>query len=135
MVVPGMANDLAGYGENLGLRTKVSRLCDAAAVLGGDVATIAWLGYDTPDGADAGLPGAAVAGAGPLQRFLEGVDPESEKLITVIAHSYGSVLAGIAARGGLEVDNLVFLGSPGTTLEHASDASLRGGAPGPDGSG
>lgn len=127
VVVPGITNDLGNFsGGGGGFRANAAQLHDASTDLGGDdVATIAWLGYDTPDSADATLRGAARSGAPALVQFLEGIDPDAGKQVTLIAHSYGSVVAGVAAAGGIEADNLVFVGSPGTTLDHADDAVLR----------
>ncbi len=123
VVIPGMANSLENFstGEG-GFRDNAAHLYEASAP---GVATIAWLGYDTPDNIGAATRTAAEQGAPSLIRFLKGIDPGADKTVTVVAHSYGSVLAGTAARSGIAANNLVFVGSPGTTLQHASDAVLR----------
>jgi len=121
VVVPGMANDIYNFSR---FREDARSLFDAAA---DDAATIAWLGYDTPDGVDAVSRTAAQIGAPDLAVFIAGIDPGSQRSITVIAHSYGSVVAGIASADGIEADNLVFVGSPGTTLDSAAEAVLRPG--------
>lgn len=124
VVVPGMANDIGNFSEaGGGFRADARDLYEA--ISGVQVATVAWLGYDSPDNVGAAVRTAAEEGAPALQRFLEGIDPGEERAVTVIAHSYGSVLAGIAAGTGLEANDLVFVGSPGTTLESARDAVLR----------
>lgn len=126
VVVPGMANDIGNFSEgDRGFRADARDLYEATS--GNEVATIAWLGYDSPDNVGATARSSANEGAPALQRFLEGIDPGEDRAITVIAHSYGSVLAGVAARIGLDADDLVFVGSPGTTLASASDAVLRPG--------
>ena len=129
VVVPGMANDIGNFSEaDGGFRADARDLYEtisSAAMSKDDVATVAWLGYDSPDNIGATMRNAAEAGAPALQRFLEGVDPGRERAVTVIAHSYGSVLAGVAAGSGLDANDLVFVGSPGTTLESAGDAVLR----------
>ena len=129
VVVPGISNQLTNFSQGEGgFRQNAAQLYAAASdVAEAGVATIAWLGYDTPDGIDATLKGAAREGAASLELFLDGIDPQSDRNITVVAHSYGSVLAGVAAKNGIEADNLVFVGSPGTTLNHANDAKLRPG--------
>ncbi|MEA2000567.1 MAG: alpha/beta fold hydrolase [Actinomycetota bacterium] len=129
VVVPGIGNQLTNFnhGEG-GFRQNAAQLYAAASDVGeAEVATIAWLGYDTPDGIDAVLKDAARQGATSLRTFLEGIDPQSDRNVTVVAHSYGSVLAGLVAKSGIEADNLVFVGSPGTTLDRADDANLRPG--------
>jgi hypothetical protein len=129
VVVPGAGNQLTSFSQGEGgFRQNAADLFAAASDLGGaGVATIAWLGYDPPDGIDATLKSAARDGAASLGLFLQGIDPQSDSSITVVAHSYGSVLAGLAAGSGIEADNLVFIGSPGTTLDHADNANLRPG--------
>lgn len=129
ITIPGMSNDLGNFSEaDGGFRQNAARLYESSVDLGGvDVATIAWLGYDSPDGIGAATRSAATAGAPALRRFVEGIDPQADRQITVIAHSYGSVVAGLAAGEGLAADDLVFAGSPGTTLDSAADAILRPG--------
>lgn len=129
VVVPGMSNDITNFSDGAGgFRANAMSLHEASAGLGSaNTATIAWLGYDTPDSIDAAATDAARTGAPLLARFLEGIDPNDEKQLTVVAHSYGSVLAGIAARQGLEANDIVFVGSPGTTLDSADEAALRHG--------
>lgn len=125
VVVPGMSNSIANFSSDTGgFRDNARRLFEASAGTDG-VATIAWLGYDTPDNVGAAVRSAAIEGAPDLASFLEGIDPIAVRSVSVVAHSYGSVLAGVAARHGIAADNLVFVGSPGTTLNHAGDAVLR----------
>jgi pimeloyl-ACP methyl ester carboxylesterase len=129
VVVPGMANDIVNFSDaGGGFRANAAQLYGESVSLGPpDVATIAWLGYDTPDGIDATSADAARAGAPALVQLLQGIDPRSDTHVTVVAHSYGSVLAGLAAQEGVEVNDLVFVGSPGTTLDTAADATIRAG--------
>lgn len=124
VVVPGMANSIDNFSDgDGGFRHNAADLY--AATENPEIATIAWLGYDSPDNVGAMSRSAADQGAPALQSFLQGIDPGDDRAITVIAHSYGSVLAGTAARTGLEANDLVFVGSPGTTLDTAGDAVLR----------
>lgn len=129
VVVPGISNDIANFSDGEGgFRANALRLIEASRREStAPVATIAWLGYDPPDNVGAVTRTAADGGAPALRSFLEGIDPAGERTVTVVAHSYGSVLAGTAARDGIEADNLVVVGSPGTTLDHASEAELRPG--------
>ncbi len=124
VLVPGMANDINNFSTiEGGFRSDAAAMQEAAD--GSGIATVAWLGYDTPDGVDAASRAAAEKGAPDLTRFLLGIDPDATTSVTVIAHSYGSVVAGLAAAAGIAADNLVFVGSPGTTLNRADDAILR----------
>lgn len=87
---------------------------------------IVWLGYDPPARVtDATTDGPARDGAPALRRFLDGLraareGPPAHR--TVVGHSYGSTVAGWAARqDGLAVDDLVLLGSPGAGAARASE--------------
>ena len=126
--VPGMANSLATF----------PRVAEQAAALHRElrtqvpvtrrprpgVATVAWLGYDAPSGAGWGVLQAATDRVAASQRTrlvkwgagLDVVNPAARHV--VVAHSYGSVLAGQALRempgdARLRLDHLVVLGSPG----------------------
>jgi hypothetical protein len=126
VVVPGITNDITNFGPpgGGGFRENGADLYRSAAALDGSVATIAWLGYDTPDGADALADNAADASHGDLVRFIDGLVAEGDRHITVIGHSYGSLVTGMAAGDGIAADEVVFVGSPGTSLDHAGDANL-----------
>jgi pimeloyl-ACP methyl ester carboxylesterase len=120
VVVPGMNNDLNNFTGG-----DAERVQHQASQFDPDqVATIQWLGYDTPEGATALGTGAAEPGAEALPRFVEGIRAQrSERLHwTVIGHSYGSLVTGMAESGqGLDVDETVLVGSPGVGVDHASD--------------
>jgi pimeloyl-ACP methyl ester carboxylesterase len=85
-------------------------------------AVIAWLGYTTPPALpqgllEAGTSGDADVGAKNLNTFiacLRAMRHAHNFSLTVIGHSYGSVVVGrAAAHGWLNGDNVVFVGSPG----------------------
>jgi hypothetical protein len=120
VVVPGMDNDLDNFtgGDAERVQHQASQFDP------GQVATIQWLGYDTPEGATALGTGAAEPGAEALPQFVEGIRAQrSERLHwTVIGHSYGSLVTGMAESSrGLDVDETVLVGSPGVGVDHASD--------------
>jgi pimeloyl-ACP methyl ester carboxylesterase len=120
VVVPGMNNDLNNFTGG-----DAERVQHQASQFDPDqVATIQWLGYDTPEGATALGTGAAEPGAEALPQFVEGIRAQrSERLHwTVIGHSYGSLVTGMAESSqGLDVDETVLVGSPGVGVDHASD--------------
>ena len=127
VVVPGITNDRANFSDgDGGFRANARNVHERAGELGvGDLATIAWLGYDTPDGLDAVLRTAATAGHRDLVDFVSGMDAlPGQRHITVVGHSYGSLVTGQAAAAGLAANEVVFVGSPGTGLTHAGDARL-----------
>nr|WP_238345310.1 alpha/beta hydrolase [Actinopolymorpha cephalotaxi] len=90
-------------------------------------AVVVWLGYDTPEGVDVASARSerAEAGARDLIRFLREdlarrVSPGTR--ITLVGHSYGSVVIGRAAPA-VHVDDIVVVGSPG--MDAGSRAGLR----------
>lgn len=121
--VPGAESSFAQMDRLLGDNDAMS----AAAGPGSSV--IMWLGYDAPPTVmDAVDESYARGGQDALVRFQEGLrathtGPPSHN--TVVGHSYGSVVAGYAARDhGLPVDDFLAVGSPGTGVNHASELRL-----------
>jgi pimeloyl-ACP methyl ester carboxylesterase len=65
----------------------------------------------------------AEAAAVPLAGFLQSV--QRNRHLTVVAHSYGSTVAGLAvASGGTNVDDLVVLGSPGLGVSSTAQLGM-----------
>ncbi|MFU8851013.1 alpha/beta hydrolase [Micromonospora sp. SL1-18] len=126
--VPGMTADLADAPGELGRAARVLDRC-AALGPGEETAAVLWLDYDAPDFLPEAARSRQAEDAGPaLHRFQEGlrashdVPPARQ---TVLGHSYGSVVVGIAARDhGLSADALVFVGSPGVGVEHAGELHM-----------
>lgn len=120
VLVPGMLNHPANFDTRLAanarhLHAQVSRSAP------GQVATIAWLGYRSPNVATAPFDNDALAGAGRLRDLVAGLVLRAGVTATVAAHSYGSLVAGHALREGLRVDALVVLGSPGMGTRRADE--------------
>lgn len=95
---------------------------------GRGTAVVAWLGYTTPGtiSTTAITPDRADEAAPELREFLRELravtGPGSR--VTLVCHSYGSVVCGRAAQR-LDVTDLVLLGSPGTGVESAADLRTR----------
>ncbi len=124
VVVPGIESTLAN--EARSLRQSAKHLYDEARAMGDDdVAVVAWLGYDTPGLLGAPFEANAAVAARDLAAFVRNLDLGSSVTTTVVAHSYGSLVTGIALRDfGLTVDNVVVLGSPGMDANRASELHL-----------
>lgn len=121
VLVPGVGNtpedDLGGL---LGNAEDIAAAARAAS--GASVATLVWLGYDTPATVLTGTVRFAAEDGGPaLARSLDGLaaartaTATAPPRTTVVAHSYGTVVVDEAADepGRLAADAIVLLGSPG----------------------
>lgn len=122
-IVPGVGSgdpaDWPGYAA----RARTMAASTGAAVL--------WIDYQPPESVPAALAkGPAQVGGERLASFqaalanraaMKGNDPQ----LIVIGHSYGSVVAGHAAKKGLVADAVIFAGSPGVGASHASELDLR----------
>ncbi|GLZ79438.1 hypothetical protein Afil01_42450 [Actinorhabdospora filicis] len=135
--VPGMTTDLpsfsapdGGFDRTVAMYNATDKFTDA------ETAMVFWLGYDPPDAPDLAEPGhlaagmsdnAANAGTPGLDRFINTLNATHDDSIpshtTVVAHSYGSTLTGIAdsTEDGLAVDDILFVGSPGVEVSDAED--------------
>ncbi|MFF1572863.1 alpha/beta hydrolase [Leifsonia sp. NPDC058292] len=95
------------------------------------VATVAWIGYQTPVLMNIGGMKLATEGADSLERTLEGIQSLRQAdppYLSVFAHSYGSTAALLALeRGSVTVDSLALLGSPGSDAQSVSELSVRAG--------
>jgi pimeloyl-ACP methyl ester carboxylesterase len=133
VLVPGVANRADNFNTGLGdvrdraPAVQARALYDAtvAAAPGQRVAVIAWLGYDAPQGVgrSAAREELARAGAKSLDRFAKNLAAmRPDAVVTLIGHSYGSVVAGLAAAHlPSQVKDLVVIGSPGMGVSRVAD--------------
>ena len=87
-------------------------------------AVVLWKGYDNPADVLAAAAGSIectddlATAAHDLTEFVASLGLEPEQSLTVIAHSFGSIVVGAAlADAGLEVTDVVVAGSPGMTVD------------------
>jgi hypothetical protein len=96
---------------------------------GKSVATVAWIGYQTPHLLNVGSLTLADEGADYLARAIEGLQAlrgDHQPYVSVMAHSYGSTAAMIALqRGDFQIDALAVVGSPGSSAQSAAALSVR----------
>jgi len=118
------AGDL--YTEQL---TWLDRLGGSDSSLGTSVATVAWIGYPTPNLTNVGGIGNAEIGRDTLARSIEGLQAlrsGDEPYLTVIAHSYGSTAALLAlTEYDFEIDALAMVGSPGSPAQSVDELNVR----------
>ncbi|MEN3582659.1 alpha/beta hydrolase [Streptomyces sp. ZYX-F-203] len=117
VLVPGSDTGLDTYGRFRATAVALQRQSRAQAPEGSRTAVVAWLGYETPGTVSAAVTTTDRAEeAAPRLRALVGLlrtlaAPGTP--ITLVCHSYGSVVCGRAA-AGLDVTDIALLGSPGT---------------------
>ncbi|HEY3258790.1 MAG TPA: alpha/beta hydrolase [Pseudonocardiaceae bacterium] len=133
LLVPGVDSTLRDFDRGLGGVARRALAVQARAIYGaaraadpgGRVAVVAWLGYDPPAGLslDALRERPARQGALKLAQFLARVAARHPAArITVVGHSYGGVVVGLAARSAPpQVTDLVALGAPGMGADRAAD--------------
>jgi len=125
--VPGTGSDLGNFSGSLD-RADELRAQSGMIPGSGETVAIAWLGYDAPDHIPAAvLPGYAIDGAPALQSFTQGLHGNNpDARVTVIGHSYGSTVVGTADAldGGLGVQDIIAMGSPGMGYEQPSNVGL-----------
>lgn len=142
VIVPGLEQDVREDLDNIVSNAERLRLTGdrlTSKVTGGDsVATVAWIGYDTPSYVQVTIDGKAERGAVHLRDTLAGLDAAREGArlmasagggpeplhLTVVGHSYGSLATGIAVRDATPVDEVAFIGSPGVGANHVSQLDV-----------
>ncbi|WP_405150872.1 alpha/beta hydrolase family protein [Sphaerisporangium sp. NBC_01403] len=84
-------------------------------------AVVAWLGYDSPPPISLAVAtdDAATDGAEALRRTVAEIRTRTRASVTLLCHSYGSVVCA-KAMPGLPVDDVVVFGSPGLGVSDAS---------------
>jgi len=126
--VPGLGGSLdAGVDET----ARAGHLFTAAQRVapGRRTSVITWLGYDAPGSLlDAAQLDDARQAAPDLHRFQVGLRAThlgAASHNTLVGLSYGSTVVGMTGHGpGLVADDVILVGSPGTTVAHAADLGL-----------
>jgi len=96
---------------------------------GKTVAAVAWIGYSTPGVFDIASLDRANEGATLLGQAVKGIQSVrsgAQPYLTLVTHSYGSTAAMIElAKGGIQVDALAMIGSPGSAAQSAAALSVK----------
>jgi pimeloyl-ACP methyl ester carboxylesterase len=114
---PEKANPVAGAQA---LRAEMLRQAPSARV-----AVVVWLGYDTPENIDrqAARSERAIPGARDLTRFVAGLPGTAP--VSLVGHSYGTVVVGRAAAHSPRATEVVALASPGMDTGSAPGLDTR----------
>lgn len=95
------------------------------------VATVAWIGYDTPNLTNVGAIDNADQGRDSLAGAILGLQAQrgaDQPYVSIVAHSYGSTAALMAlSEFDFEVDALALVGSPGSPAQSVDDLNVRDG--------
>lgn len=95
------------------------------------VATVAWIGYHTPNLTNVGGIQNANEGRDALASAIMGLQSmrsADEPYVTVVAHSYGSTAALMAlTEYDFSIDALALVGSPGSPAKSVDELNVRGG--------
>ncbi|MGW7687736.1 alpha/beta hydrolase [Streptomyces asiaticus] len=121
VLVPGSDTNLETYGRFRDGALALSRQ------LGRRTAVIGWLGYKTPGtvAPEVLTTGRAVGAAPRLAAFVRELNAATPRArISLLCHSYGSVVCARAARG-LNAADIVLYGSPGTGYDDARQLHTR----------
>ncbi len=86
----------------------------------GIVAVVDWRGYEAPQGIEALLHEPATTGGATLVAYIASLGLAPGTRVTVIGHSYGTVVVGEALRQGLRADAVVVVGSPGMGVDRVA---------------
>jgi hypothetical protein len=140
--VPGLsanvADGLTVYDDTMGQLQRRAELESSRAdpVRAATAAVVTWIGYQAPQlgmeligDNSVASDHAARRGAASLVPFLRGIGSArgQEVHLTLLGHSYGSTVAGLALRQATGVADAVFFGSPGIGTSRANDLLLEGG--------
>ncbi|HEY0216883.1 MAG TPA: alpha/beta hydrolase, partial [Cellulomonas sp.] len=133
VLVPGMTARVTPYLPGLVMDARVLRRNGELALRlrdrTGTVAAIAWIGYTAPLLTDVWSSSRAEAGAPALAATVQGIRASRTQAgapahLTVLAHSYGTHVAGLAAQQTTAIDDLVVMGSPGIGVDSAGETSV-----------
>lgn len=105
-VVPGITNRIDNFENTLSKARNLHQETPQSA-------TVAWLGYDTPEFADMVTEDRAEVGGAALKSYMNGMVRNGMAETSVLAHSYGTLVTSKALQLGMHPDRVVFFGSPG----------------------
>jgi hypothetical protein len=124
VVVPGAGNTLTNFDSVKGPGGGAEAIYAQAQDLGanGSLAVIGWLGYDPPaaDSIHVTTLGHAETGAKALKAFLSQLHQVTAAPVSLMCHSYGSVVCGEAAHS-VKVTDIAVFGSPGMGVGSVAD--------------
>jgi hypothetical protein len=134
--VPGISTDLGSYmpdahpdDSRFGHHDALSLFDEVQLQADGGVAVISFLDYNVPTGGVGFVPdvfeaanaAGAESGATALRALVQELSDQGQS-VSVVAHSYGSLVTGLAMEQGLAADVVVAVGSPGMGIDGKTDS-------------
>ena len=127
-LIPGATTALDG--NFAGTINRINEVQEAAlrADPNAPTSVIAWLDYDAPEFNEVPFDANANNASKDLDSFQDGLRAShvgDKSHNTVVGHSYGAFVAGVADRDtGLDIDELVSAGGTGLGVNHATDLNI-----------
>ncbi|HPT94735.1 MAG TPA: alpha/beta hydrolase [Microbacteriaceae bacterium] len=118
--VPGTGTEMDDFADG--------RAGDLAKAAGRDTGMFVWAGGPFPQGGEAVNAGFSQNLAPKLLSFVEGVAMPDGASVTMIGHSYGSAIVGVAEAHGLQADRVLYVAGAGIGLGNTSVADFPGDA-------
>ena len=118
--VPGTGTQMDDFSDERGR--------DLARAAGRDSAMFVWAGGLFPQGGEAVNASFSRDLAPKLLSFVEGIAMPSDASVTMIGHSYGSAIVGIAEAKGLPADRVLYVAGAGIGLGNTSVEAFPNGA-------
>lgn len=113
--IPGMSTDLEEYAEG-GIKDATNLYLEANALTDENVVVISSIDYNVPDDLFEAASGAgAESGVAPLQALVGDLHDMGfeDNQLSIVAHSYGTLVTGRTMQNDLDVGRAIILGSPG----------------------
>ena len=120
VLVPGTGTQMDDFSDGRG--------GDLARAAGRDTGLFVWAGGPFPQGGEAVNAAFSRDLAPKLGAFVDGIAMPQDASVTIIGHSYGSAIVGLAEASGLPADRVLYVAGAGIGLGNTSVAEFPGDA-------
>ncbi|GAA5033878.1 alpha/beta hydrolase family protein [Microbacterium fluvii] len=104
--VPGTGSNITDFGD--------ARAADLARAAGASTAVFQWAGGEFPQSIPEAMSTSYSHDLGPrLRDFAAGVQVSTPATLTVLGHSYGGAVVGLAEKAGLSADRVLYVAAAG----------------------
>lgn len=120
VLVPGTGTQIDDFSDGRG--------SDLARAAGRDTGLFVWAGGPFPQGGEAVNAAFSRDLAPKLHSFVDGIAMPQDATVTIIGHSYGSAIVGLAEASGLPADRVLYVAGAGIGLGNTGVAEFPGDA-------